>query len=109
LTDPAIAKATLKYTVLNTGVDKYIGGKYVTDYISYPGFDINNIDEYLSSPTNSRKFMSDLWRYAKPKQLNEIFFAVLQDAAASNLELTDFFKTSFISLNEIRTISAPGA
>ena len=108
LTDPAIAKATLKYTVLNTGVDKYLGGKYVTDYISYPGFDINNIDEYLSSTTNIRKFMSDLWRYAKPKQLNEIFFAVLQDAAASNLELTDFFKTSFISLNEVRTISTPG-
>lgn len=108
LTDPNIAKATVKYTVLNTGVDKYLGGKYVTDYIAYPGFDINNLDEYLSSSTNIRKFMSDLWRYAKPKQLNEIFFAVLQDAASSNLELTDFFKTSFISLSDIRTISTPG-
>ena len=53
--------------------------------------------------------MSDLWRYAKPKQLNEIFFAVLEDAAAANLELTDFFKTSFIALNDIWTINTLGA
>jgi len=104
LTDPAIAQTTLKYTVLNTKVDKYVNGDTVIDYISYPGFNINDLDVYLSSPTNIREFMSNLWRYAKPKQLNEIFFAVLYDAAATNLELTDFFKTSFISLNEIRTI-----
>ena len=109
LTDPSIAKATVKYIILNTVVDKYVNGNYVADYISYPGFDINNLDVYLSSPTNIRKFMSDLWRYAKPKQLNEIFFAVLNDAAASNLELTDFFKTSFISLNEVRTITTQQA
>ena len=108
LTDPDIAKATLKHTVLNTEVDKYVGGQYVPDYISYAGFDINSLDVYLSSATNIRKFMSDLWRYAKPKQLNEIFFAVLSDAAACNLELTDFFKTSFIAMNDIRTIDTPG-
>ena len=66
------------------------------------------MDTYLSNPTNIRKFMSDLWRYAKPKQLNEIFFAVLEDAASSNLELTEFFKTSFIALNDVRTIDTPG-
>jgi hypothetical protein len=109
LTDAETAKATFKYTVLNTRVDKYVDDKYVSDPISYPGFDINQLDEYLSTPENIRIFMSDLWRYAKPKQINEIFFAVLQDAAASNLELTDFFKTSFISLNEVRTIDTPGS
>lgn len=108
LTDAEVAKTTLKYTVLNTRVDKYIDGQYVSDPIAYSGFDINNLDEYLSTPANIRIFMSDLWRYAKPKQLNEIFFAILQDAAAANLELTDFFKTSFISLNEVRTIDTPG-
>lgn len=108
LTDPEIAKATVKHTILNTGVDKYLGGNYVIDYISYPGFDIQSLDVYLLNPTNIRKFMSDLWRYAKPKQLNEIFFAVLEDAASSNLELTEFFKTSFIALNDVRTIDTPG-
>ena len=108
LTDASIAKATVKYTILNTRVDKYQGGNYVTDYISYAGFNINNLDDYLSTSVNIRKFMNDLWRYAKPKQLNEIFFAVLGDAAASNLELTDFFKTSFIALHDIRTIDTPG-
>lgn len=107
--DPEIGKATMKYTILNTKVNKYVNGKSVIDYIAYPGFDINNIDEYLSTPENIRQFMSDLWRYARPKQLNEIFFAILEDAAAANLELTDFFKTSFISLNDIRTINTPGS
>ena len=52
-----------------------------------------------------RKFMTDLWRFAKPAQVNEIFFNVLQDSAAKNFEMTDFFKTSFISLTDVRTIS----
>jgi hypothetical protein len=100
--DPKIAKATVKSTILNTRVDKYLNGELVPDYIDYAGFNINLIDDYLSSDVNIRKFMSDLWRFANPKQINEIFFAVLEDAAAENLELTDFFKTSFISLSEIR-------
>jgi hypothetical protein len=49
--------------------------------------------------------MSDLWRQALPAQVNEIFFAVIEDAAAKNLEMSDFFKTSFISMNDIRTIT----
>lgn len=107
LVDPKIAVATVKYTVLNTKVDKYVNGELIPDYISYSGFDINQLDDYLSTSTSIRQFMTDLWRFAKPKQINEIFFAVLDDAASKNLEMTDFFKTSFIALNEIRTIETP--
>lgn len=102
--DPKIARDTLKYTVLNTRVDKYQDDVLVPDYISYTGFDVNQLSIYLSTAENVRKFMSDLWRFAKPKQLNEIFFAVLEDAVVKNVELTDFFKTSFISLSEVRNL-----
>lgn len=98
--------ATLKYTILNTGVHKYINDEFVIDYISYPDFDINKLDTYLLTPTSIRKFMTDLWRSASPKQINEIFFEILEDAAAENLEMTDFFKTSFISLIDIRTVNS---
>jgi hypothetical protein len=102
--DAGIAKTTLKYTILNTRVDKYENGTLVPDYISYPGFNSNLLSTYLATPASIRSFMSDLWRFAKAKQINEIFFAVLQDAVEKNLELTDFFKTSFVSVSEIRTL-----
>jgi hypothetical protein len=105
LADSAIAIATVKHTILNTKIDKYLNGLLVPNYIQYPGFDISMLDTYLSSPKNIRKFMSDLWRQALPAQVNEIFFAVIEDAAAKNLEMSDFFKTSFISMNDIRTIT----
>ena len=82
-----------------------MNGTLVPDYISYPGFDASQLDVYLSSKETIRKFMTDLWRFAKPAQINEIFFAILQDSAAKNQEMTDFFKTSFISLSDVRTIS----
>lgn len=105
LEKPATAIDTVKYTILNTQVDKYENGTLVPDYISYTGFDSSKLDEYLSSRESIRKFMTDLWRFAKPAQVNEIFFNVLQDSAAKNFEMTDFFKTSFISLTDVRTIS----
>lgn len=105
MADPEVAKATVKYTVLNTKVDKYLNDQLEVDYISYPGFDLNLLDDYLASPESIRKFMTDLWRFASPKQINEIFFAVLEDSAAVNLEMSDLFKTSFISLDDVRTIN----
>jgi hypothetical protein len=109
LTDSSIAIETVKYTILNTKLDKYENGESIPDYISYTGFDVNRLNDYFSTKENIRKFMVDLWRFAKPSQVNEIFFAVLHDAAAKNFELTDLFKTSFISLSDIRTVSMPFA
>jgi hypothetical protein len=115
MTKSKYAIDTVKHTILNTKVDKYENGVLVPDYISYSPspassmygasgkFDITQLDTYLSSTINIRQFMSDLWRFAKPTQVNEIFFAVLQDMAASDLEIDAFFKTSFISLNDVRT------
>jgi hypothetical protein len=114
MTSSRNAIATVKYTIQNTSVDKYENGALVPDYISYTpspvsamystgSFDMTQLDTYLGSTTNIRQFMSDLWRFAKPTQVNEIFFAVLEDMAAEDLEIDSFFKTSFISLSNVRT------
>lgn len=108
MTDPESAKETVKNTILNTGVTKYdiVTQSLVPDKISYSGFNVEMIDTYLATPTNIRAFMSDLWRFAKPKQVNELFFAVLQDLLTKTNELPGIFKTSFIALSEVRTIDS---
>lgn len=110
MNDVKHAIATVKFTILNTKVNKYSNGILVQDFINYKTneyvvFDINLLDKYLGTPANIRKFMSDLWRYAKSSQINEIFFESLQDMATKTLEMDKFFKTSFISLSDIKTIT----
>lgn len=107
MTGVADAAATVKYTILNTKVVIYVNGVATPDYISYSGFDITQLDVYLA-PANVRKFMTDLWRNAKTSQVNEIFFVVLQDLAANQLELDMLFKTSLISLNDVKTTTISG-
>jgi hypothetical protein len=43
--------------------------------------------------------MSIIWATGRAKQINEIFFAILDDALSSNFEFSDLFKTSFITVN----------
>lgn len=107
--DPVLGRATVKHTLQNTGVTKYVNGVATPDFVNFSGFNMDRLDTYLSTPDAIRKFMSDLWRYAKPKQVNEVFFAVLEDVIAVNYELTDMFKTSLIALNDIRTINTKDA
>jgi len=92
---------TVKHMILNPKITKYENGKLIPDYIVYPGFDINQLNDHFSSTEQIRRFMTDLWRFASAAQINEIFFAVLLDAAAKNKEMTKLFKTSFISLNDV--------
>ena len=112
ITDSSIAIATVQYIILNTKIDKYVNGVLITDYISFidqgTPFDITQLTSYFVDEATIRKFMENLWRYATPQQINEIFFAVLNDSLSSNLEITDFFKTAYISMNDIRTIKAVG-
>lgn len=108
MTDIEDAKETVKQTILNTGVMRFDipTQTLVPDPISYTGFDIEQLDTYLATPESTRAFMGDLWTNAKPKQLNELFFAVLQDLLTKTKELSGMFKTSFIALSEIRTIDS---
>jgi hypothetical protein len=107
LTDSATAIATVKGTILNTRVTMYDGtsGEVVLDPIRFTGFDIAKLDTYFTSTDAIREFMSNVWRLAKAKQINELFFAVLDDSLARTKELAGIFKTSYVSLNEVRTVA----
>jgi hypothetical protein len=100
--------STITYTIvntklLNTTVPANASGQYPADFIEF--LDFNQSAEWFSTPSSSRKVMTDIWTTAKPSQINEIFFAVLNDILANNYELTDLFKTSRISAYSIKVIN----
>lgn len=57
---------------------------------------------FLSTPALVRTTLTSIWTTASVAQVNEVFFAVLEDILASNFELSDIFKTSRISLYSIQ-------
>ena len=57
---------------------------------------------FLSTPELVRTTLTNIWSTASVAQINELFFAALEDILASNYELTDIFKTSRISLYSIQ-------
>lgn len=57
---------------------------------------------FFSSPTEVRATLTKIWTAGSVAQVNEVFFAALEDVIASNYELTDIFKTSRISLYSIQ-------
>jgi hypothetical protein len=105
LTDTLAARAAIKYTILNTRVMKYVDDELLPDYIEYAGFDVSALDARLATAAGARELMAELWRFAKPKQVNELFFALLEDGIAKNLQMPDFFKTSYVAVNDIRTVT----
>jgi hypothetical protein len=52
--------------------------------------------------------MASLWNYADARNLNELFFEVLEDALSTSYELADIIKTSFVTLDEVRTVVVEG-
>jgi hypothetical protein len=48
--------------------------------------------------------MNLIWNSARARQINEIFFEALEDALANNYELSDIFKTSYITVQSSTTI-----
>lgn len=92
---------SVKFTILNTTLVDTSGSSPVTDFISV--IDFNESDSWFDTPAHVRSTMSAIWNGAKSAQVNEIFFAALEDILASNLQLTDIFKTSRLSVYSIRT------
>lgn len=105
MTERMTAIATIKHSLRNPQISKYVNGVLVPDYISYEGFDLTQLGAYFATNNGIRKLMTDIWRNATTRQINEIFFAVLEDMAAADLTMCDLFKTSYISLSDIRTIT----
>lgn len=106
LADSALAIATVKGTLLNTQVVTYdeAVNAFVAQPISFAGYDVLFLDTYLESPTSTRAFMASIWNSASPRNINELFFAVLDDSLAASYELADIMKTSFVTLDEVRTV-----
>lgn len=99
-----LLRSSVEFTVLNTTLVDTSGSVPVPDFISV--LDFNQSDTWFSSPANVRTTMSTIWNGAKATQINEIFFAALEDILASNLQMTDIFKTSRLSAYSVRTVTA---
>ena len=103
LADQEQVIASIKYTILNTQLTLNLGGNLVPDYIQV--LNLSQLDKYFDTPENIRKTLDLVWREARPKQINEIFFAVINDALANNFEFKDIFKTSRLSIYSIKTVA----
>ena len=100
--DTELVQASILNTVLNTQVTLRVGKKTIIDYIT--ALDFSKSDEWFATPEKVRETMSLIYNTARASQVNEIFFAVLEDALANNFELSDIFKTSYITVSSSTTI-----
>jgi hypothetical protein len=103
LAPSGLLTASVEFTALNTKLVDTSGAVPVPDFISV--LDFNASDSWFNTSANVRATMNSIWNGAKVAQINEIFFAALEDILASNLELTDIFKTSRLSAYSIRTVT----
>jgi surface protein len=100
----ALLRMSIQHIILNTRLIDSSGADPVPDFISC--LDFAQKDTWFSTPANCRITLTTIWANAKVSQINEIFFAALEDILAANLELSDIFKTSRLSAYSVRTISA---
>lgn len=97
-----LVTGTLLYTILNTKLVDDSGPVPIPDYMDF--LDFNESDSWFASPTSTRNILTKIWNEGKVSQINELFFAVLEDITASNYELTDLFKTSRLSAYSIKIV-----
>lgn len=103
LAPPELVRSTLTFTVLNTSLVDDTGTVPIPDYISF--LDFSESDTWFTKE-NARNTLTRIWNEAKVSQVNELFFAVLEDILANNYELTDVFKTSRLSAYSIKVVSS---
>lgn len=104
LVDKTLALGTIKYTILNTALTyaRPFDSARVSDVITV--LDFSQSDSWFNDAVTTRQTLTRIWNEAKPTQINEIFFAVLNDALSNNYEFTDIFKTSMLSAYSIRVL-----
>ncbi len=103
-----LVTSTLLYTILNTKLLDESGTVPIPDYMTF--LDFGQSDTWFSTPANTRNTLTRIWNEASVQQINELFFAVLEDIAEANYELTDLFKTSRLSAYSIKIVrSSPVA
>lgn len=102
LAPATLLRSSVSYTIVNTKLVDTDGVNTVPDHISFLGMDES--DTWFLTAASTRKVMTDIWNEAKITQINEIFFAALDDILASSYELTDIFKTSRLSAYSIKVL-----
>jgi hypothetical protein len=106
-TDQALApqdlvNATLQFTILNTRLVDDSGPTPVPDYITV--LDFNESDSWFDTPEHARATMTTIWNGASAAQINELFFAAVEEICAANYTMTDLFKTSRLSVYSIKVV-----
>jgi hypothetical protein len=99
-----LVRSTLLFTILNTKLVDDSGIIPIPDYMTF--LDFNQSESFFSTTTAARSVLTRIWNEAKVAQVNELFFAVLNDICAANYEMTDLFKTSRLSAYSIKVVRA---
>ena len=95
--------STLLFTILNTKLVDDSGASPVPDYLTF--LDVNNSDSFFNTPGTTRATLTRIWNEGKISQINELFFAVLNDICSANYTMSDLFKTSRLSAYSVKIIS----
>lgn len=101
-----LVQETLLFTILNTQLVDDSGPVPMPMYMTF--LDFTQADTWFATASSTRNILTTIWNQANVQQINELFFAVLNDMVASNYEMTDLFKTSRLSAYSIKVVaSAP--
>ena len=125
LAPSSLLRTSLASTIVNTKLQIETPGGIVPDFIQFIDQQTNLLEAtfitspvirsevlrlkvsrveqtFLSTPEDVRTTLTLIWTQASTSQVNELFFAALEDILASNFELTDIFKTSRLSLFSVQ-------
>ena len=97
-----LLRNSIKYIIQNTKLVIDVDGVNMSDYITF--LDLDDPDAWFSTPQAARETRSLSWAEASIQQVNEIFFACMNEILACNYELTDIFKTSRLSAHSIKVV-----
>jgi hypothetical protein len=99
-----LLRSSVTQAILNTKLTTTTAtGTIVPDFISV--LDFTHKELWFADSVAVRQTMTSIWNGASATQVNEIFFAALEDILANNLEMTDIFKTSRLSAYSTRTVT----
>jgi hypothetical protein len=100
--DTQLVRVSTINTILNTQLYLKVGNKKIPDYIV--ALNMDQSEEWFADADAARITMNLIWNTARPRQINEIFFSVLDDALANNYEFGDIFKTSYITVSSTTAV-----
>jgi hypothetical protein len=95
----------ITYTILNTQLTiTAADGSKLPDTLNGI-IDFEDYNSWFATAESTQDTMSKIWEMGSPRQVNEIFFAALNEALVNNFELADIFKTSRIMIYAVRQIT----